>query len=72
LTGATDVRRHLLADLLDDAARALRSGDDRADALAVHVLTFGPLREQWAKLAPLTVRPRDQQAARRLLAGLLG
>jgi hypothetical protein len=65
------MRRELLADALVDAARALRSGDDRAEALAAHVLAFGPLREQWAKLVPLTVRQRDQQAARRILAGLM-
>lgn len=63
------LRRELLADALADAAQALRAGDARADDLARHVLAFGLLREKWAKLAPLTVQPRDQKAARRLLAG---
>lgn len=63
------LRRELLADALADAAQALRAGDARADALALHVLAFKPVREQWAKLAPLTVHPRDRAEARRILAG---
>lgn len=62
--------RELLADLLDDAARALRGGDDAADSLALHVMAFAPLADCLGKLGAMTVRQRDRERVRRVLSDL--
>jgi hypothetical protein len=63
------MRRILLADLLDDAARVLRKGPDAdAQALALHLVKHdGPVRSAWSKLAPMTCLMTDRPAARRLV-----
>jgi hypothetical protein len=64
--------RELLADLLDDAARLLRSGPDAdAQALALHLAKLeGPHRAAWLKMAPLVCRLGVRPAAQRLVATL--
>lgn len=65
------LRRELLADVVFDAAQALRAGDDRAEALALHLLSFEPLRAILGRLGVLTTHQRDRAAAKRVLAELL-
>ena len=67
-----DLRRHLLADLLDDASRTLRRGPDAdAELLALHLAKHdAPVRSAWSKLAPITCLMADRPAARRLVDDL--
>jgi len=67
-----ELRRHLLADLLDDAARVLRRGPDAdAELLALHLAKHdAPVRSAWSKLSPTTCLIADRPAARRLVEEL--
>lgn len=73
LTSPQRLTLHLLADLLDDAARTLRRGPDAdAELLALHLVKLdGPHRSAWLRMAPLTCRPAEKSAARRLVQDLM-